>query len=378
MECNSCNEDIEDNDYFECDGCVKKYHINCDKEIRKTDLSARKSSKRLKLLCKSCIESNESVQGQNVEMILRFIQKMDMVQQTQEKTQTQIVYDIERMRDTLEIMMKKMKSVNESNASVSYAEAVKNVNVNMPVIVKPVEKNQNSLATMDVIKKNIGFKEIRANGLKKTKDGGIAINCSSQAESLKIKELVKNKVGDKYSVEIPVPIKPRLKILNVSDEMMNDEIIENLKAQNELLEKAEISVKTVYNKKVRDKNSKLFDVVIETSQETSELLLLMKAVNLGWSKCKVVENIYIKRCFKCCGFNHVAKDCKNNLACSKCGGNHQREKCKSKNTKCVNCSVMCQKFNLRLNNNHEAYDKECEIYKRKLKNLKEKILNKTA
>lgn len=39
---------------------------------------------------------------------------------------------------------------------------------------------------------------------------------------------------------------------------------------------------------------------------------------------------------------------------------------------------MCEKFGLKLNNNHEAYDKECEIYKRKINNLKTMIFDRNT
>lgn len=67
----------------------------------------------------------------------------------------------------------------------------------------------------------------------------MGINCQSQAESLKIKDIVQTKVGEKYTVEIP---QPRLKIFNVYDKMEKEELLNNLILQNELLENVNIEI----------------------------------------------------------------------------------------------------------------------------------------
>ncbi|KAJ8983457.1 hypothetical protein NQ317_013332 [Molorchus minor] len=58
--------------------------------------------------------------------------------------------------------------------------------------------------------------------------------------------------------------------------------------------------------------------------------------NLRWSRGKAYDYVYVNRCYKCLGFNHIAKDCRNSKACSKCSLDHEGE-CKTKQNKCTNC-----------------------------------------
>lgn len=369
IECSGCKEKIEGSDYFECDGCSCKYHIKCN-GILKKDLSARQSSKRLKLFCEECEKKPESMVLNNVIMALKYIYKIDLSTQMHEKSHAQACYDIERMKDKIELIAK-IVAENKStgihpNDKMSYAGAVKK-SVNLPVFIKPKEK-QNSMVTKDEIQNKISFKEIKSNGLKKARDGAIVINCPSQSESMKVKQIVQDKVGEKYTVEIPKAKRPRLKILNLTDEMTKEEIVENLKVQNELLENTDFEVKAVIERKKGGK-FKVFDVVIEAEESAYNMFIMMKVVILGWDRCRVVEHTHILRCYNCCGFSHITKDCKNKKACSKCGGEHDRKDCTSGAIKCINCANKCEKFKLKLD---VAFDSKCEIYKRKLKFIQSK------
>lgn len=103
-----------------------------------------------------------------------------------------------------------------------------------------------------------------------------------------------------------------------------------------------------------------------------------KRVNLGWKKCVVDDHVHITRCYKCCGFSHISTECKNKLACSKCGGQHKHSECRSKNMKCVNCSEMNKQFNLKIDCDHHAMSYKCETFQRKLVQLSKRIQYKEA
>ena len=69
----------------------------------------------------------------------------------------------------------------------------------------------------------------------------------------------------------------------------------------------------------------------------------------------------ITQCYKCQGFNHVAKDCKKDQKCVRCAGPHKSTDCPDKNketliVKCSNC-----------NGNHVAASKECSKFKEQIK-----------
>ena len=67
------------------------------------------------------------------------------------------------------------------------------------------------------------------------------------------------------------------------------------------------------------------------------------------------------QCFKCQGFNHIAKDCKNAQKCVRCAGAHKSTECPDKNKdslklKCFNC-----------NGEHVASSKECPKFRDQIK-----------
>ena len=67
----------------------------------------------------------------------------------------------------------------------------------------------------------------------------------------------------------------------------------------------------------------------------------------------------VTQCYKCQGFNHIAKDCKNAQKCVRCAGSHKSSECpdKDKNSlklKCSNCD-----------GEHVASSKECPKFKTK-------------
>lgn len=81
----------------------------------------------------------------------------------------------------------------------------------------------------------------------------------------------------------------------------------------------------------------------------------------------------INRCYKCLGYNHPAKECKNKLACIKCGGEHKADACKSKELSCVNCVEYAKRTNENIDTKHHAFAHKCVCTQR----IVDKINNKT-
>lgn len=88
-------------------------------------------------------------------------------------------------------------------------------------------------------------------------------------------------------------------------------------------------------------------------------------LKINWERCRVFEDLNAYMCHKCCGFNHIGGTCKNKLACVKCAGEHIGSRCESDVEMCVNCVMAKSKYGLKLNINHKASNRECEVFKRK-------------
>lgn len=119
-----------------------------------------------------------------------------------------------------------------------------------------------------------------------------------------------------------------------------------------------------------DKNtrSERFNAIVEMNNDTIEQLIQKGRMNIDWDECKIHKYVQVNRCYKCLGFNHVAKVCKNKLACSKCTGEHNAQQCTAEGMKCVNCTA----FNLKNVNTvnfenvcteHHAFSRECHVLK---------------
>ena len=79
-----------------------------------------------------------------------------------------------------------------------------------------------------------------------------------------------------------------------------------------------------------------------------------RKLSIGFTKCRLYEWTYHKCCYNCGEHGHYKAQCKNPVACLKCGGDHNTRDCTSKQFKCVNC-VKSNKDNV----DHPAYSAKC-------------------
>ena len=104
---------------------------------------------------------------------------------------------------------------------------------------------------------------------------------------------------------------------------------------------------------VKCRNNDIFRVYLTMSQSLFARLGSRK-ISVGFSKCKLYEIPNHRRCYKCQRPGHLAKDCKNTIACSRCSLDHASNECSSNIVKCVNCTI-----NGKSNSNHASYSSSC-------------------
>lgn len=105
---------------------------------------------------------------------------------------------------------------------------------------------------------------------------------------------------------------------------------------------------------------------MEVDGKTFSNLLNAGRVLIDFDSCRVLEDVYVMRCFNCCQYHHRSKECKNKTACQKCGEEHETSKCTSVILQCVNCKIAVETFKVNLEVGHAAYDKNCPMLKRKM------------
>ncbi|GBL99301.1 hypothetical protein AVEN_177331-1 [Araneus ventricosus] len=81
---------------------------------------------------------------------------------------------------------------------------------------------------------------------------------------------------------------------------------------------------------------------------------------IHWTMHQVREFFHIKRCNKCQGFRHLAKDCPSNRpSCGSCAGHHHARKCRSPQVVCINCAMYNQFHGTRFPAYHHTSDSGC-------------------
>lgn len=116
-----------------------------------------------------------------------------------------------------------------------------------------------------------------------------------------------------------------------------------------------------------NRGNKKGSLILETDEETHEMLIKNGRVSIGWRKYRVFEHINVRRCFKCWGFYHIAMNCRRETICHSCASNHKENECKEKRKQCVNCMHKVRTYNLKINIEHDALDLECPTYKKALR-----------
>lgn len=293
------------------------------------------------LYCPDCFQQKSIGTIDKLNQIMKLLYKLDLSNQQQKvlPTSNNNLSSIETKLNELTDKISASSEQNNNNASEAdkskststYAETAKRSTVKPAVVIKPKTK-QTSTKTLDELKYNVDKASIKVCSTRNVRDGGVVLRCENPTETMKVKQIVIEKLGENYEVILPKVKNPRLRISNVDSEIEKDAIIGELKKHNSSIENIEMQLITVIPRKHR---SRVFnDIVVEVKSDAYKLLLEMGVLNLPWREC----HIHIKRCYKCCGFYHKSDECKQSQKCSRCAGQHKYSECKSKKLYCTNCS----------------------------------------
>lgn len=255
----------------------------------------------------------------------------------------------------------------------SYSEAVKGKKKENVIIIKP-KIQQESEATKKLIKEKVDIKsmDMGITKLKKGSKGTVILGCETGEEMEKLKITMQNKLGESFKVVESPQTKPKVKIINIDEEDMklkDEELIGTIRRQNKINSSNEdmrIVKRIIKNNNKSQRGKEEGSVIIEVDEEMHELLLKKEKLNVGWKRCPVFNHIGVKRCFKCWGYYHIAKNCTRNETCHKCAGNHKADVCMATKNRCVNCMFKIRTYNLKISDEHDALSPECPTYKRSI------------
>lgn len=207
-------------------------------------------------------------------------------------------------------------------------------NDNKVLVVKHKGSEKKILQVKEDLRKKVNPSDIGA-GLslgKPTKNGGIILKCGNEKDLGNIQAQIQDKMGDSYSVDVPKVLEHRIKVVGVNESeysLGDQEVVAKIKKQNNIQESPNKKINIIRRSNVVNRR---FNIVMEVDATTYGVFIEKKRINIGWNRCLVYNEYGIRRCFRCCRYGHLLKDCKENKVCARCCGSHDFKEC---NVLCV-------------------------------------------
>jgi hypothetical protein len=352
--CNKCAIDKPKEDFIWCDGnCRKSFHVLCS-GLSRSAYASIKGNDNIKWFCDECVnviknlhEKLEHIWNHLVEHDQKFNERLDSIQDCVIKN------IVEERKET-------------------YADKVKLVKNEPAILIKPKSDNKSGKETREDVQKRIDPSKIPVKGIRNVAKGSVVLECKNKESTEQVRKEVFEKLGNEYDISVAELRKPEIKIIGAFERPEISEVIGKLKRQNECIsESAQIEVLKIDECKYK-KNS--HNIILKVDPQTFNNIMESGRINIGWNRCRVVENVRILRCFKCCEYGHKIGECKNSDKCGKCGDSHATKDCNNTAIKCVNCEKAKSKFNLtEINSNHSVWSADCQVFNRLLAKRKQAI-----
>lgn len=149
---------------------------------------------------------------------------------------------------------------------------------------------------------------------------------------------------------------PRIKVINVENELEKEELCDDIYNRNFLDLDGAFNIIADY-KNPTNKRTLILEV-------TAESYLQLKnngfRLFIGHQSCRVYDHFNLNLCFNCGRLNHSHKKCSNETKCLNCAGDHPTKTCTAQVNKCLNCTYYNEKFNKSRSTDHCATDTCCE------------------
>lgn len=364
---------------------------NCKKTQRKSIIIPRNTTPNRETLIKEKSDKNQ-IEEQNKEFNSRR-QDIEAIKDAQNEINksvlvlTDLVNDVKEkvnlcntILDAVNALSEKVEKIerklnaNEENKSVekpTLSEIIRN-NTEYPVFrAIPKDKTQKGEQTTTEIQGALNPSTSKVTNFKQVSSGAVFISCIDQTSVQKCIEEATKKLGDRYDINIPRKKTPQIKIVGISDDIVTmEDLFEKIRSQNEIIEQT--SKFNLINIRKNNRGSNI--AIIETDENTHDIIVRNGRLNIGWRRCQAFEFINVARCFRCQKYNHVAKYCDKNNRCGVCSEEHETAKCENNTIQvCANCSDAKKKYNVDIDVNHCAWDLECPVYKRNIESEKKKL-----
>lgn len=367
--CDNCKAiDCDSTQFIHCTACRKITHT-CDEKLKLNDIDpeliTKVYSSGFRYYCDTCLDNlrgmtNAMIKTSSyIEHLYKKLSAVEIdVKEIKQKVQNAPTH--ENMAATYASVMREEIGKGEIVSCDSVNDSDNNLKMkDNTLIITPKNSELNDIVVKKKIQNAIDPVESKISGLHHSKNNKFILK-SKENDREKFLHDVSAKLGEEFSVRFKDGRNPTLKIVRfINDDYTEEEIIKAIKSQNGQFIRVNDHIRIVkmYKAKV---DSNFTTIIIETDQKLHNTLLEKGEINIIWSNCKIYDALEIKRCFKCCGFSHIAKDCKHkSIVCSKCSGPHKFAECTSSYYKCINCSDLEKRERKKVDVNHNAFDKNC-------------------
>ncbi|XP_020296751.1 neurofilament medium polypeptide-like [Pseudomyrmex gracilis] len=271
---------------------------------------------------KYMVERMEELCKENKERMEELCKEVKKCKQENEKLNK----EVQELRGKGEKKYKEIKKILRADTNTnnkdkrSYSQVTKENKQESIIVIKP-KTQQKSEVTEKAIKEKVNIRNMnmRISKIRKGNNGMIILGCDKDRDIRSLKETVTKNLGDNYNVTQPTPSKPKMKIANIGKdefEMKDNELMESIRKQNGLdtgnegfhmriLKRIRKMSERGATRTPKDEGS----IIVEVDINTQDAIMREKRLNIGWRKCPVYEHFSVKRCFKCWGFYHIAKNC---------------------------------------------------------------------
>lgn len=205
--------------------------------------------------------------------------------------------------------------------------------------------------------------------------GEVTIQCDSKEHASKLVSAATDALSDKYTVEVMKPLNPRVKLIGLTSKFDESVLIQKIKTQNNL--PSTFKAWLIRIAEPQNKNLNKFNVVLELDAPSFDAIMKLQRVYIGWERCRVVENINVKRCYNCSEYGHLASSCEKPVCCPRCAECHEISECVSDFVKCVNCdkmnSLRTAKSDHLADIHHSSWSQKCPIYIKRFNKARQNI-----
>lgn len=264
----------------------------------------------------------------------------------------------------------KLQTVSTVSGAPSFAQVVSRES---SVLVRPKNGSQSGAVTRaDLLRCVNPVKAgVQVSGVRNISGGGVIVSCSSKNGADSFKSLAGESLAEKYNVKEVAKLHPRIRIVGLSEEFLEEELLKLLKLQNAAIFN-NANVKLIASRHLKHNNN-MYQAILQLDKETYAMALDAGQLVVGYDRCTVYDAIEVTRCFKCCGFHHISRYCKGKEVCSKCAGDHPSKSCTSLALCCINC-LSASKVKADISTDHAAWSNECTVYKQRLCSVRADLL----